>query len=109
MNTNDLNAAVQVRDIHKRFGTNEVLKGISLQAHKGDVLSIIGASGSGKSTLLRVIAEDTGGRAIEASQRAFAERAVKWDLDTNVNRRMAYNHYFAKAAGKTAPEGSKKS
>ena len=55
MNSNDLNAAVQVRDIHKRFGTNEVLKGISLQAHKGDVLSIIGASGSGKSTLLRCI------------------------------------------------------
>jgi len=55
VNNNDLNAAVQVRDIHKRFGTNEVLKGISLQAHKGDVLSIIGASGSGKSTLLRCI------------------------------------------------------
>jgi TRAP-type mannitol/chloroaromatic compound transport system substrate-binding protein len=46
---------------------------------------------------------------ITASQRLFAERAVKWDLDTNVSRRMAYNHYFAKAAGKTAPEGSKKS
>ena len=46
---------------------------------------------------------------ITASQRLFAERAVKWDLDTNVGRRMAYNHYFAKAAGKTAPEGSKKS
>jgi len=33
------------------------------------------------------------------SQRAFAERAVKWDLDNNVNRRMAYNHYFAKGSG----------
>jgi TRAP-type mannitol/chloroaromatic compound transport system substrate-binding protein len=31
---------------------------------------------------------------IEASQKAFAQRAVKWDLDTNVQRRMAYNHYF---------------
>jgi TRAP-type mannitol/chloroaromatic compound transport system substrate-binding protein len=41
---------------------------------------------------------------IEASQKAFAERAVRWDLDTNVNRRMAYNHYFAKAAAaKAAP------
>jgi TRAP-type mannitol/chloroaromatic compound transport system substrate-binding protein len=39
---------------------------------------------------------------IEASQRAFAERAVKWDLDTNVARRMAYNHYFAKGAAKPA-------
>jgi TRAP-type mannitol/chloroaromatic compound transport system substrate-binding protein len=35
---------------------------------------------------------------IVASQKAFAERAVRWDLDTNVSRRMAYNHYFAKAA-----------
>ena len=34
------------------------------------------------------------------SQRAFAERTVKWDLDTNVGRRMAYNHYFAKPAAK---------
>ena len=34
------------------------------------------------------------------SQRAFAARAVKWDLDTNVSRRMAYNHYFAKPAPK---------
>ncbi|MGH6627724.1 MAG: TRAP transporter substrate-binding protein [Burkholderiaceae bacterium] len=32
------------------------------------------------------------------SQRAFAERVVKWDLDTNVGRRMAFNHYFAKPA-----------
>ena len=33
---------------------------------------------------------------ITESQKKFAERAVKWDLDTNVSRRMAYNHYFAK-------------
>jgi TRAP-type mannitol/chloroaromatic compound transport system substrate-binding protein len=33
---------------------------------------------------------------IAESQRKYAERAVKWDLDTNVSRRMAYNHYFAK-------------
>jgi TRAP-type mannitol/chloroaromatic compound transport system substrate-binding protein len=34
------------------------------------------------------------------SQRKFAERAVKWDLDTNVRREMAYNHYFGKPAAK---------
>src|SRR5499426_541519 len=39
---------------------------------------------------------------IVESQKAFAARAVKWDLDTNVNRRMAYNHYFAKAPAKPA-------
>jgi TRAP-type mannitol/chloroaromatic compound transport system substrate-binding protein len=37
------------------------------------------------------------------SQRAFAQRAVKWDLDTNVRREMAYNHYFAQTAGAPAP------
>jgi len=47
--------AFEVRDIHKRFGQLEVLKGISLSGAEGDVISIIGASGSGKSTLLRCI------------------------------------------------------
>ena len=37
---------------------------------------------------------------IAESQKAFAARAVKWDLDTNVSRRMAYNHYFNKPAAK---------
>ncbi|MEQ5802980.1 ATP-binding cassette domain-containing protein [Halomonas sp. H10-9-1] len=44
---------LQVRDIKKRFGDTEVLKGLSLTAHKGDVITLIGASGSGKSTFLR--------------------------------------------------------
>ena len=43
---------------------------------------------------------------IVESQRAFAARAVKWDLDTNVSRRMAYDHYFAKAAPKPAEKKS---
>ena len=41
---------------------------------------------------------------IETSQKRFAERAVKWDLDTNVNRSMAYRHYFAKSGTKPAPK-----
>jgi TRAP-type mannitol/chloroaromatic compound transport system substrate-binding protein len=40
---------------------------------------------------------------IEASQRAFAERAVRWDLDTNVSRGMAYQHYFGQKSG-SAPK-----
>lgn len=47
--------ALDVKDLHKSFGQNEVLKGISLTAHRGDVISIIGSSGSGKSTFLRCI------------------------------------------------------
>ena len=46
---------LQATDIHKRFGDNEVLKGVSLQARAGDVISIIGSSGSGKSTFLRCL------------------------------------------------------
>lgn len=46
---------LQAIDIHKKFGQNEVLKGVSLEARAGDVISIIGSSGSGKSTFLRCI------------------------------------------------------
>jgi octopine/nopaline transport system ATP-binding protein len=47
--------AVSVRNLHKSYGTLEVLRGVSLDAHIGDVIAILGASGSGKSTLLRCI------------------------------------------------------
>lgn len=47
--------AIRVEDLHKSFGNLEVLKGVSLTAHKGDVVAIIGGSGSGKSTFLRCI------------------------------------------------------
>jgi polar amino acid transport system ATP-binding protein len=48
-------SAVYVEDLHKSYGELEVLKGVSLDAHDGDVISIIGASGSGKSTFLRCV------------------------------------------------------
>ncbi|WP_322061522.1 ABC transporter ATP-binding protein [Paraburkholderia sp. J63] len=47
--------ALSVKNIHKSFGDHHVLKGISLDAHEGDVISILGASGSGKSTFLRCL------------------------------------------------------
>ncbi len=51
----DTTYKLQVQDIHKRYGSHEVLKGVSLSARAGDVISIIGSSGSGKSTFLRCI------------------------------------------------------
>jgi polar amino acid transport system ATP-binding protein len=53
--TNNVEYMLRVRDIHKSFHDNEVLKGISLDICRGEVLSIIGPSGSGKSTLLRCL------------------------------------------------------
>ncbi len=46
---------LEITNIHKTFGALEVLKGISLDAYPGDVISILGSSGSGKSTFLRCI------------------------------------------------------
>ncbi|MEM7743975.1 MAG: ATP-binding cassette domain-containing protein [Pseudomonadota bacterium] len=48
-------SALIAEDIHKSFGELDVLKGLSLEAEQGDVISVIGASGSGKSTFLRCL------------------------------------------------------
>jgi histidine transport system ATP-binding protein len=57
LNTATLEATVKlsVQDLHKSYGEHQVLKGVSLNARKGDVISLIGASGSGKSTMLRCV------------------------------------------------------
>ena len=46
---------IEVRNIHKSFGTLEVLKGVNLTVEKGEIVSIIGKSGAGKTTLLQII------------------------------------------------------
>ncbi|MEU9981904.1 amino acid ABC transporter ATP-binding protein [Streptomyces sp. NPDC050856] len=56
---------IEVRDLHKSFGDNEVLRGIDLEVAAGEVVCVIGPSGSGKSTLLRcvnLLEEPTAGR-----------------------------------------------
>ena len=58
MNTNNWTPdqpIVSIRDVHKSFGDLEVLKGVTLDVRKGEVICIIGPSGSGKSTLIRCI------------------------------------------------------
>jgi len=66
---------IEIRDLHKSFGTLEVLKGIDLVAPKGHVVSLIGSSGSGKSTLLRCanLLEDS-----QQGEILFEGEAIKW-------------------------------
>lgn len=54
MNSVD-STSLSVRDLHKSFGSNLVLGGISFIANKGDVIAVLGSSGSGKSTMLRCV------------------------------------------------------
>jgi polar amino acid transport system ATP-binding protein len=62
---------VEVIDLHKSFGSVEVLKGISTVIHRGEVVCVIGPSGSGKSTLLRcvnLLEEPTSGRVVVSGE-----------------------------------------
>ena len=49
------NVIISIRDLYKSFGENQVLKGISFDVEKGQIVSLLGSSGSGKTTLLRCI------------------------------------------------------
>ncbi|MBS9718394.1 ABC transporter ATP-binding protein [Pseudohalocynthiibacter aestuariivivens] len=66
---------IEIRGLHKAYGQLEVLKGVSLSAHKGDVVSLIGSSGSGKSTLLRCcnLLEDS-----QQGEILFDGEPIKW-------------------------------
>ena len=66
---------IEIRDLHKSYGSLEVLKGVSMVAPKGHVISLIGSSGSGKSTLLRCVnlLEDS-----QAGEILFEGEAVHW-------------------------------
>ncbi|WP_281274959.1 amino acid ABC transporter ATP-binding protein [Brevibacillus fluminis] len=55
MKTEVAEPIIKIENLHKSFGELEVLKGVDVTIHKGEVVSLIGASGSGKSTLLRCL------------------------------------------------------
>ena len=64
-------AVVEVIDLHKSFGSIEVLKGISTVIRRGEVVCVIGPSGSGKSTLLRcvnLLERPTSGRVVVSGE-----------------------------------------
>jgi polar amino acid transport system ATP-binding protein len=66
---------IEIRDLHKAYGTLQVLKGVSINAQKGDVVVLIGSSGSGKSTLLRCcnLLEDS-----QQGEILFQGEPVRW-------------------------------
>ncbi|MBZ4022619.1 ATP-binding protein [Rhodobacter sp. TJ_12] len=66
---------IEIRNLHKSYGPLEVLKGVSIRAEKGHVVSLIGSSGSGKSTLLRCcnLLEDS-----QQGEVVFAGEPVRW-------------------------------
>lgn len=85
---------LEVVDLHKSFGKNEVLKGISTTIHKGEKVVVIGPSGSGKSTFLRCLncMEDPTSGSIIFDGVDIADRKV----DINVHRQnmgMVFQHF----------------
>lgn len=86
------NSAIYLKNIHKSFGDLEVLKGIDLQAHEHDVISIIGSSGSGKSTFLRCInllETPTEGEIYITGEKLNLKRNKQGDLDATDARQLA--------------------
>jgi L-cystine transport system ATP-binding protein len=82
---------IEIKNIHKKFGKNEVLKGASIKVNKGEVVVILGPSGSGKTTLLRCI--------------NFLEKADQGELsigETNVNFKNATKKEIHKIRRQTA-------
>jgi len=70
-----MTSVIEIKNLHKSYGELDVLKGVSIRANRGDVVSLIGSSGSGKSTLLRCI------NLLEDSQSGdvlFENEAVSW-------------------------------
>ena len=77
-----MNTLLKVEDIHKRYGSEEVLKGVSFEMMKGETKVVIGPSGTGKSTLLRCI-----NRLTPADQgRVWLEDEEITHTRTNINR-----------------------
>ena len=76
---------IEIRDLHKSFGSLDVLRGVDLTAHTGEVIALIGSSGSGKSTLLRCanLLEDS-----QSGDIIFEGEPVRWK-GTGATRRPA--------------------
>ncbi|MBC7918238.1 MAG: ATP-binding cassette domain-containing protein [Rhodoferax sp.] len=83
---------LQADNIHKRFGSNEVLKGVSLKAYAGDVIAMIGSSGSGKSTFLRclnLLEKPHEGKIFVAGEEMLLMPGANGELGAKDNKQLA--------------------
>jgi len=87
---------IEIRNLRKRFGTIEVLKGIDLAIHRSEVLCVIGPSGSGKSTLLRSIAFL---EAYDEGSVTFEDRLIGYREENGRRRRAGERELNADRSG----------
>ena len=81
MESTENKTILSVRNLHKSFGKVEVLKGVDIDIHKGDVVAVIGPSGCGKSTFLRCLnrlEEPTSGRIEFNDDILFKKERAEW-------------------------------
>ena len=89
---------IRVTDIHKSFGTLEVLKGVSLDVAQGEVVSIVGASGAGKTTLLQIIgtlSRPDGGRVEIDGRDVLGDRALSQFRNERIGFVFQFHHLLA--------------
>lgn len=84
---------LEIKDLHKKFGKNEVLKGVNFSMNEGEVLSIIGSSGSGKTTLLRCInfLEHADSGEIYLDDELLLKAPLGYDVPAKVTRNRQLN------------------
>lgn len=88
---------LEIKNVHKAFGSNEVLKGVDLKVEKGDVVVILGPSGSGKTTLLRCInfleKADAGELIFNGKIHSFQKSSKKEILDIRKQTAFVFQNY----------------
>ncbi|MBD7912290.1 MULTISPECIES: amino acid ABC transporter ATP-binding protein [Clostridium] len=94
MDKNNSSVLIEVQELHKEYDNKEILKGVSLELHKGEVLVVLGPSGCGKSTLLRCLngLEKIQGGDIIFKNNSLTEKNTNWQ-DVREKIGMVFQNY----------------